>query len=141
MSDPRSGHVRVSHTPTSRFPWGAIKGPPRLSSPVDHFIHLKYTLRHSLQLKISLSQASLQSRLPRRDLSHPLSDPLDLQLKHIIDELHVFITLGDSSPRRTRSCPGVTKVVVDLRKFVLPSLHGDLIVETELDLGDHSARI
>jgi energy-converting hydrogenase A subunit M len=60
---------------------------------------LKYTLRHSLELKISLPQASLQSKLYRRDLSHPLSDPLDLQLKHFIDELCVFITLGDSSPR------------------------------------------
>jgi hypothetical protein len=30
---------------------------------------------------------------------------------------------------------------VDLRKFVLPSHCLDLIVETELDLGDHSERI
>jgi hypothetical protein len=28
--------------------------------------------------------------------------------------------------------------VVDFGKFVLPSLYGDLIVETELDLDDHS---
>jgi hypothetical protein len=74
-------------------------------------------------------------------LSHPLSDPLDLQLKHLIDKLCVFITLGDSTPRRTRSCSGVTKVVVDIGKFVLPSPLCDLIVETKLDLGDRSERI
>jgi hypothetical protein len=36
--------------------------------------------------------------LPRRDLSRPLSDPLDLQLKHITDDLRVFVTLGDLFP-------------------------------------------
>jgi hypothetical protein len=35
-------------------------------------------------------------------------------------------------------CQGVTKVAVDHGKFVLLSLCGDLIVETELDLGDRS---
>jgi hypothetical protein len=50
-----------------------------------------------------------------------LSDPLYLQLKHFIDDLDVFVTLGDLFPRWTRCCPGVTKVVVDLEKFVLPS--------------------
>jgi hypothetical protein len=50
-----------------------------------------------------------------------MSDPLDLQLKHFIDDLHVFVTLGNLSLRRTRCCPGVTKIVVDLEKFVLPS--------------------
>jgi hypothetical protein len=100
---------------------GGYKRPPHLSIPVGHPIHLKYTLRPSLQLKISLPQASLQSKLPRRDLRHPLSNSLDLQLKHFINELRVFITLGDSSHKWTRSCLGVTKVVVDLRKLVLPS--------------------
>jgi hypothetical protein len=50
-----------------------------------------------------------------------LSDPLDLQLKHFIDDLRVFVTLGDLSLRQTMSCPGVIKVMVDLGKFVLPS--------------------
>jgi hypothetical protein len=36
MSGPRPGHVRVSDTLTARFSWGAIKGPPCLSSTVDH---------------------------------------------------------------------------------------------------------
>jgi hypothetical protein len=35
-------------------------------------------------------------------------------------------------------CLGVTKVVVDPGEFVLPSPLWDLIVETELDLGDPS---
>jgi hypothetical protein len=74
-----------------------------------------------LKLSLSLLQASLISKLPKRDLSHPLSDPLDLQAKHFIDDLHVFVTLGDLSPRWTRCSLGVTKVVVNLRMFVLPS--------------------
>jgi hypothetical protein len=32
----------------------------------------------------------------------------------------VFVTLGDLSPRWIRCSPGVTKVVVNLEKFVLP---------------------
>jgi hypothetical protein len=50
-----------------------------------------------------------------------LSDPLNLQLKHFIDNLRMFVTLDNLSPRRTRCCPGVTKVVMDLRKFVFLS--------------------
>jgi hypothetical protein len=49
------------------------------------------------------------------------SDPLNFQAKHFTDDLRVFITIGDLSPRRTRCYPGVTKVVMDLRKFILPS--------------------
>jgi hypothetical protein len=70
-----------------------------------------------------------------------LSDPFDLQFKHFIDNLRLFITLRDLSPRQTRYCPRVTKVVVDLKKFVLPLLRGDLIMEAELDFGDRSERI
>jgi hypothetical protein len=50
-----------------------------------------------------------------------LSDPLDLQLRYFIDDLCVFVTLGNLCPKRTRCFPGVTKVVVDIAKFVLPS--------------------
>jgi hypothetical protein len=49
-----------------------------------------------------------------------LSDPLDLQLKQFIDNLRVFVTLGDLSLDGL-GCPEVTKVVVDPEKFVLPS--------------------
>jgi hypothetical protein len=64
-----SGHVRVSDTPTARFPCGAIKGPPRISSLVGHSVQLTNTLRHSLELPTSLLQGSFKSKLPIRDLS------------------------------------------------------------------------
>jgi hypothetical protein len=108
---------------------GAIKGGPRpltpLVTPLTR-IHFEPTL---LELKLSLLQASLKSKLPKRDLSYPLSDHLNLQAKHFTDDLHVFITLGDLSPRWTRYLLGATKVVVSLKKFVLPLLCGDLLVE------------
>jgi hypothetical protein len=50
-----------------------------------------------------------------------LSGPLNLQAKHFTDDLRVFVTLGDWSLRWTRCSPGVTKAVVNLREFVLPS--------------------
>jgi hypothetical protein len=50
-----------------------------------------------------------------------LSDPLDLQLKNFTDDLHVFVSLGGFVPLDGLGSPGVTKVVVDPRKFVLPS--------------------
>jgi hypothetical protein len=53
-----------------------------------------------------------------------LSDPLDLHFKHFTDDLRVFITLGDLFPLDGLGCPGVTKVVVDPGKFVLPSSLG-----------------
>jgi hypothetical protein len=49
-----------------------------------------------------------------------LSDTLDLQAKHFINDLRVFVTLDTLSPRRTRCPPRATKVVVSLGKFVLP---------------------
>jgi hypothetical protein len=69
MSGPRPGHVQISDTPTARFSWGAIKGPPCLSSSVGHLIYIANTLRHSLELPTSLLQASFKSKLHRRDLS------------------------------------------------------------------------
>jgi hypothetical protein len=68
MSDPRPGHVRVSDTSTTRFSWGAIKGPLRLSSMSGHSFHIANTLRHSLELSTSLLQASFKSKHPSRDL-------------------------------------------------------------------------
>jgi hypothetical protein len=98
MSDPRPGHARVSDTPTAKFPWGAIKGPSCLSSTVGHSFHLSNTLRHSLELPTSLLQASFKSKLPRRDLTSLLSDPLNLHLKHFTDGLRAFVTLRDLFP-------------------------------------------
>jgi hypothetical protein len=51
-----------------------------------------------------------------------LSEPLDHQLKHFIDDLRVFVTLENLfHPLDGLGCLVVTKVVLDLRKFVLPS--------------------
>jgi hypothetical protein len=50
-----------------------------------------------------------------------VSDPLNLQAKHFIDDLRVFVTLGDVSPIWTKCSLGATKVVVNLEKIVLPS--------------------
>jgi hypothetical protein len=72
---PRPRHVRVSDTPTARFSWGAINGPPRLSSSEELSIHIANTLRHSLELPTSLLQALFKFKLPRRDLSLTLEWP------------------------------------------------------------------
>jgi hypothetical protein len=50
-----------------------------------------------------------------------LSDPLNLQAKRFTDDLCVFVTVRNLSPRWTRCSPKVTKVVVNLEKFILPS--------------------
>jgi hypothetical protein len=55
-------------------------------------------------------------------LSHPLECPSQPSSRHFTDDLRVFVTLGDLSPRYTRCSPGVIMVVVNLKKFVLPSL-------------------
>jgi hypothetical protein len=70
-----------------------------------------------------------------------LSDPLDLQLKHFIDDLRVFLLLG--------TCPldglGVVRESPRLwwtsESLYCPLLFGDFLVETKLDLGDRSERI
>jgi hypothetical protein len=61
----------------------------------------------------------LYMRVP--DLQGVDSDPLNLQAKHFTNDLCMFVTLGDLSPRWTRCSLGVTMVVVNLRKFVLSS--------------------
>jgi hypothetical protein len=110
--------------PNGQIPLGAIKDPPRLSSSIGHSVQLANTLRHSFlssnPLSISLKIHSNLSFI-WEIWSSLLSDSLDLQHKHFIDDLCVFVTLGNLSPRQTRCYPGVTKVVVDLEKFVLPS--------------------
>jgi hypothetical protein len=68
MSGPRPGHVRVYDTPTARFSWEAVKGPPCLSITIGHSFHIANTFKHSLKLPTSLHQASFKSKHPRRDL-------------------------------------------------------------------------
>jgi hypothetical protein len=120
MSGLLAGHVRISYTPTVRFPLGAIKE----GLPLTHLPSL-LTSKHFdpklLELKLSPPQASLKSKPPRRYLSHLFSDPLDLQENHFTYDLCVFVTLGDLSHRMIRCPPGATEVVVSLRKFVLLS--------------------
>jgi hypothetical protein len=121
MSGPRPGHVWVSDTPTATFSSGAIKGPSRLSSMVGNSFHIANTLRHSLELPTSLLQASFKSKLPRRDLSLTLEWPTwsSSQALHWWS-LCVRYSWG-FVPLDGLGCPGITKVVVDPGKFVLPS--------------------
>jgi hypothetical protein len=86
------------------------KSPPRLSSTVGHSDHIVNTLKHSLELPTSLFQALFKSKHPMRDLKLTFEWPT-----------------RSSSQVLHRWCPcvryswGVTKVVVDHGKFVLPS--------------------
>jgi hypothetical protein len=81
----------------------------------------KYFEPKLLELKLSLPQASLKFKLPKRDLSHLLECPSQSSSKHSTDDLYVYVTLGDLPTRRTRCPPGANNVMVSLRKFVLPS--------------------
>jgi hypothetical protein len=117
---PRPGHVLVSNIPTTRFSWGAIKGPPCHSSTVGHSFYIANTLRHSLELPTSLLQASFKSKLSRRDSRLTLEWPTrsSSQALHrwspCVRYAWGFVLLDGLG------CPGVTKVVVDPRKFILP---------------------
>jgi hypothetical protein len=92
------------------------------------WIHFEATFIE-LRTSISLSQASLQSKLLKRDLSFSLEWSTQPSSKHFINDFRVFVFHGDLSPRWTRCCPWVTKVVVNLKKLHCPLLRGDLIVE------------
>jgi hypothetical protein len=121
MSGPWPEHVQVSDIPMARFPWGAIKDPPRFSSQVGHSFHLANTLRHSLELPTSLFQASFKSKLPRRDLSPTLEWPTRSST-HTLHWWSLCIRYScEFIPLDELGCTRVTKVVVDFKKFVLPS--------------------
>jgi hypothetical protein len=121
MSDPRPGHVRVSDTPTARFSLGAIKGLPHLSSTVDHSFYIANTLRRSLELPTSLLQASFKSKLPRRDLRLTLEWPTRSSSQPLYRRSLCVYYSWRFVPLDGLGCPGVTRVVVDPEKFVLPS--------------------
>jgi hypothetical protein len=116
-------HIRP---PTRTWPgfWhpnGGYKRLPHLSSTVGHSFHIANTLRHSLELLTSLLQASFKSKLPRWDLRLTLEWPTrsSSQALHrwssCVCYSWWFVSLDGLS------CLGVTKIVVDPRKFVLPS--------------------
>jgi hypothetical protein len=67
-----------------------------------------------------------------------LSDPLKHQLKHFTDDLCVFVTLGDSFPYTDYVVRESPRLWQTSESMYCPLLYGHLIVETELDLGDHS---
>jgi hypothetical protein len=117
-----AGHVWVSDTSMAKFSWRAIKGPPHISSSVGHSIHIANILRHSLELPISLLHISFKSKLPMRDLS--LTH--EWYTRSSTPALHRWSLCVRYSwgfvPLDRLGCPGVTKVVVDPGKFVLPSL-------------------
>jgi hypothetical protein len=108
-------------TPQWLHSLGGYKRPPDLSSMVGHSFHIANTLRHYLELPTSLLQASFKSKLPRRDLSLTLEWSTRSSSKALHRRsLCVHYSWG-FVPLDGVGCLGVTKVVVDPRKFVLPS--------------------
>jgi hypothetical protein len=95
----------ISQVPTMNFNWLSFTPPlVNFSDP-----------------SLSLSQASIKSKPCERDLGQSLSDPSIFKQKHFTDDLCIFVTLRDLSPRRIRRPPGATNVVASLKMFVLPS--------------------
>jgi hypothetical protein len=120
MSGPWLRYVRVSDTQQLDFLEG-YKKPSRLSSRIGHSFHLTNTLKHYLDLSTSLLQASFKSKLLRRDLSLTL----EWYTRSSSQSLHWRSSCVRYSwrfnPLDEPGCPGVTKVVVDPEKFILPS--------------------
>jgi hypothetical protein len=121
MFSPRPGHVRFL-TPQRLNSLGAIKSPlPRLSSTVGHSFHIINTLRHFLELSTSILQASFKFKLFRRDLSLTL----EWHTRSSSQALHRWSPCVHYNWRFVLLdrlvCPGVTKAVVDPKKFILSS--------------------
>jgi hypothetical protein len=89
--------------PNGQIPLGGYKRPPHLFNPAGHSIQHANSLRHPFlsSKPLSLKLHSNLSFLWEIWVSL-LSDPLVLHSKHFIDDLCVFVTLGDLSLRRTR---------------------------------------
>jgi hypothetical protein len=121
MSGPWPGHVRVSDTPMAKLSWGAIKGPSCLSSTIGHSFHIINTLRHSFELSTSLLQDLFKFNLPRRDLRLTLEWPTRSSSQALHRRSPCIRYSWRFVPLDMLGCLGVTKVVVDPRKFVLSS--------------------
>jgi hypothetical protein len=67
-----------------------------------------------------------------------LSDPVDLHLKHFIDDLRGFVTLGELFHYKDKVIQKSPRLLLIPESVYCPLFCGDLIVETEQDLGDHS---
>jgi hypothetical protein len=108
--------------PNRKIPLGGYKmsiTPPSLSLLLHCFentLNQHFLSSKSLSFKLHSNPSFL-----REIWAIILSVLLNLQAKHFTNDPYVFITLEDLSPRWTRYYPGVTKVVVNLRKFVLSS--------------------
>jgi hypothetical protein len=121
MSEPLVGHVQVLDTPMGRFPMGAIKGvsAPPLGWPLRWFentLNQSFLSSNSLSLKLH-SNSSLPGEIWVNSwVTHSI-----FKQEQFTNNLCVFVTLGDSFPRRTRCPPIATKVVMSFEKFILPS--------------------
>jgi hypothetical protein len=102
--------------PNGKIPFGCYKRTP-MPPQLGRSLH---SIANTLN-QCFLWSKPLSFKLPKRDLSRPFEWPSKSLSKCFTDDLHVFVTLGDLSPWWTRCCLGVTKVVMNLRKFVLPS--------------------
>jgi hypothetical protein len=125
-------------TPQRLDSLGGYKRPPRLSSTVAHLFHIVNTLRHSLKLPTSLLQALFKFKHPRRDLRINLEWPTrsSSQALHrrssCVRYSWGFVSLDGLG------YPGSPRLWLILESLYCPLLCGNLIVETELDLGDRS---
>jgi hypothetical protein len=88
---------------------------------VGHSFHIANTLRYSLELTVSLLQGSFKFKHHRRDLRLTL----EWSTQFLSQALHRRSPCIRYSwrfvPINGLDCPGVTKVVGDSEKFVLPS--------------------
>jgi hypothetical protein len=121
MSSSWIGHVQISDTPTGRFPVGYKRGypPPPLIWPLRWLknpLNLHFLNSNSLSLNLQSNPCLLGEIWANSWVTLSI-----FKRKHITDNLCVFVTLENLSPRWTRCPLGATKVVVSLGKFVLPS--------------------
>jgi hypothetical protein len=134
-----AGHVRLPARtclglwqPNGQISLGAIKAPPPhtfLAREVTH-LNLK-TLWDTLLSSKPLSQAPFKSKFHRKDLSLSLEWPSRSSTQVLHWQSPCVCYSWDLSPRWTRCCPGVTKVVMDLRKFVLSSPSWGFVSENQ----------
>jgi hypothetical protein len=118
MSGPQPEHVQISETPMARFFCGAIKGPhASLARLATHFtLQIFWVTLFSSRL-----QASFKSKHHWRDLRLTLEWPTRSSSQALHRRSPCVHYSWQFVPLDGLGCPGVTKVVVDPEKFVLPS--------------------
>jgi hypothetical protein len=116
-----AGHVWVAVTRKARFPWAAIKGPHAYLAKRPLILTSTHFETLSLELWTSSPPSFIKSKHPRRDLSLTLEWPTrsSTQALHrqspCVRYSWGFVSLNGLG------CPRVSKIVVNFRKFVLPS--------------------